>query len=264
MAWTGQPISPIGFGAFKIGRAEGIKYPTGYQLPEDAEVERLLNGVLDIGINLIDTAPAYGLSEERIGRYLSSRRREFILSTKVGETFEQGRSTYDFSTPAVTASIERSLSRLRTDVLDIVWVHAPRNDLEILETTEVVSVLTLMKRGGTIRAIGLSGHTERALRHAFDWADALMIEYHLQDRRHETLITDAARGGLVVVVKKALASGRLPADEAIRFALGHAGVSSVVVGSLNLQHLRANCDAARQVRAWPSRGDLDLMPDAKP
>lgn len=266
VAWMGPALSPIGFGAFKIGRAEGVKYPRGYSLPDDADVDRLLQGVLGLGINLIDTAPAYGTSEEHIGRCLASRRSEFILSTKVGETFDGGRSTYDFSTEAVTASIERSLARLRTDVLDIVWIHAPRNDLDILESSDVVSVLARMKRDGAIRAIGLSGHTDAAMRHAFDWADALMVEYHMSDSRHEALMTQAAARGLLVVVKKPLASGHLPAEEAIRFALRPQAVSSVVVGSLSLEHLKANCDAARRVRPWSfgGAGPAHPTPDARP
>src|ERR1700753_3497434 len=88
------PVSSLGFGSFKIGRNVGVKYPSAYDLPSDAEVDRLLNGVLDLGCNLIDTAPAYGLSEERIGRSIGHRRDEFILSTKVGESFEDGRSMF--------------------------------------------------------------------------------------------------------------------------------------------------------------------------
>ena len=73
---TGLAVCPISFGSFKIGRNENTKYAQGYDLPTDAEVEQLLNGVLDLGINLLDTAPAYGTAEERIGRAISHRRRE--------------------------------------------------------------------------------------------------------------------------------------------------------------------------------------------
>src|SRR5205814_1026963 len=111
-------------GSFKIGRNQKIKYAQGYDLPDDAAAGRLLNGVLDLGINLIDTAPAYGIAEERIGRFISHRRREFRLCTKVGETFANGESNYDFSAAAVTASVERSLSLLQTDVLDLVLIHS--------------------------------------------------------------------------------------------------------------------------------------------
>ena len=65
-------VSPIGFGAFKIGRNAGIKYPSAYDLPDQRAVNLLLGGVLDLGITYFDTAPAYGLSEERLGRALAS------------------------------------------------------------------------------------------------------------------------------------------------------------------------------------------------
>ena len=80
-------VSPIGFGSFKIGRNTGVKYPQAYELPDDDAVAKLTDGLLDLGINYIDTAPAYGLSEERLGAVLSGRRGDVVLSTKVGETF---------------------------------------------------------------------------------------------------------------------------------------------------------------------------------
>ena len=93
---TGLKVPPLGFGAFKIGRNEGVKYPTPYDLPDEAAVGRLLNSILDLGCTLIDTAPAYGLSEARIGQAIGHRRGEFVLSTKVGETFEDGQSNLRF------------------------------------------------------------------------------------------------------------------------------------------------------------------------
>src|SRR5665213_1331945 len=111
---TGLEVSPIGFGAFKIGRNAKTKYSQAYPLPDDLSVERLLNGVLDVGVTHIDTAPAYGLSEERIGQFISRRRNDLTLSTKVGEIFEHGQSRYDFSAAGVRTSVEQSLRRLRT------------------------------------------------------------------------------------------------------------------------------------------------------
>ena len=67
---TGLKVAPVAFGAFKIGRNQKIKYRDGYELPSNAQTAELLNGVIDSGINLIDTAPAYGTSEERLGAWL--------------------------------------------------------------------------------------------------------------------------------------------------------------------------------------------------
>ncbi|MEQ9071971.1 MAG: aldo/keto reductase, partial [Gimesia chilikensis] len=138
---TGASISALGFGAFKIGRNQQIKYSQAYDLPDDATTETLLNSILDLGINHIDTAPAYGISEERIGRFLSHRRTEFLLSTKIGETLENGQSNYDYSRASLTASLERSLQRLKTDVLDMVLIHSNGDDQKILNESDTVEVL---------------------------------------------------------------------------------------------------------------------------
>ena len=90
---TDLELSPLGFGAFKIGRNQGIKYEQAYELPSDKDVSQLLNAVLDAGVNYIDTAPAYGLSEERIGfrrvMYGSEDSDEVRSSVAAAERFYQ-------------------------------------------------------------------------------------------------------------------------------------------------------------------------------
>jgi aryl-alcohol dehydrogenase-like predicted oxidoreductase len=241
---TGLGVTPLGFGAFKIGRNEKVKYPQPYDLPDDATVERLLNGVLDLGVNLIDTAPAYGLSEERIGRCLSQRRGEFVLSTKVGERFINGESTYDFSGIAVRASVAESLRRLKTDVIDILFVHSNGDDVTIQQQTDLVPTLQKLKHAGYVRSLGFSGKTSAGAAAALAWADAVMVEYHLQDTSQADVISSAAEQGVGVVVKKGLSSGHLPAADAIRFVLSNAHVGSLIVGGLNLDHWQANAATA--------------------
>lgn len=241
---TGITLPVIGYGSFKLGRNQGIKYPNAYDLPGDAECAELLNAVLDMGMTYIDTAPAYGLSEERIGRAVAHRRKEFILSTKVGENFENGISSFDFSEAGVRASIERSLRRLQTDVLDLVFIHSNGDDEAILTDTAVVAVLQDFKHRGVIRAIGMSGKTVEGARSALAWADAIMVEYNLQNPSHAEVMHEARRRGVSVVVKKGLGSGHLPAGESIRFVLDHSAVSSVVIGGLNVEHLRENIQFA--------------------
>lgn len=244
---SGPLVSSVGYGAFKIGRNQQTKYAAYYELPTDAEVSLLLNGLLDLGVNLIDTAPAYGFSEERIGRAISHRRAEFTLSTKVGETFADGRSTYDFSASAIETSVQRSLERLRTDVLDAVFIHATGDDSAILTQSDAISTLQRLRDRGLIRQIGLSAKTVAAAHAALDWADAIMVEYHLEDRSAEPVISAAQSRGIGVVVKKALASGKLPPDEALKFVLSNPGVTSTVIGTLNLQNMSANLDTAQSV-----------------
>jgi len=241
-------ISSIGFGAFKIGRNEGTKYGQAYDLPGDTTVDLLLNRVLDLGVTYIDTAPAYGVSEERIGRFLAHRRNEFILSTKVGETFENGQSTYDFSREAIHRSIERSLRRLRTDVLDIVFIHAPRSDLEVLTSTDAISTLNELRDRGLIRAVGLSGYSSEALGMAIDALDAIMVEYHPGSDTLAPVIAEAAQHGKIVVVKKGLASGRNHPLRSIEFVLSNPAVSSLVIGSMDAEHMAENIRIAQAVR----------------
>jgi aryl-alcohol dehydrogenase-like predicted oxidoreductase len=241
---TGFSVSPIGFGGFKIGRNQKAKYPAAYRLPTEEDVGQLLNGLLDLGVNYIDTAPAYGLSEERIGRLLQARRNEFVLATKVGECFSDGVSRYDFTPDGLRESVERSLDRLKTEVIDVLLLHSDGRDLWIQEETDAVPILCDLRDRGLARAIGLSGKTVEGAQKALEWADVLMVEYHLEDRSHESLIAEAAERGLGIVVKKGLASGHLPTHEAIRFVLDNPRVSSLVVGGLSLSHFRENIHLA--------------------
>ena len=243
---TGFSISPIGFGSFKIGRNQKTKYAAPYDLPSDEQVSELLNGLLDLGINYIDTAPAYGTSEERIGRAIAGRRSEFVLATKVGETFEAGGSSYDFSGDAIRASVNRSLERLKTPAIDVLLLHSDGRDAWIQTQTDAVPTLQELKRRGLVRAIGLSGKTVDGARQALEWADVVMVEYHLRDRSHEALIAESAARGVGILVKKGLASGELPAADAIRFVLDNARVTSLVVGGLSLDHFRENLSTAQR------------------
>jgi aryl-alcohol dehydrogenase-like predicted oxidoreductase len=237
-------VSPIGFGAFKIGRNQKTKYGYDYELPSDRNVERLLNGILDLGINLIDTAPAYGVSERQIGRWLSSRRDEYILSTKVGERFVEGKSHYDFSRPAVRESIEQSLRHLRTDRIDIALIHSNGQDLEVLQETGVVESLQELRAEGLVRAIGFSGRDPVAEEKCLAWADLLMVEYHVENTLHADVIRRAGAAGVGVLVKKGLASGKLPPPAAIPHTLINVNVCSLIIGGLNLEHFRESCSLA--------------------
>jgi aryl-alcohol dehydrogenase-like predicted oxidoreductase len=244
---TGGPlVSPIGFGAFKIGRNQKTKYGGHYELPEEKVAARLLNEVLDLGINYIDTAPAYGESEQRIGAALSHRRSQFILSTKVGETFDarSGTSTYDFSREAIEDSVRQSLERLRTDYLDVLVLHSPGDDLSILTGSDAVPTLLGLRERGIVRAVGLSSKSPEGSLAAIPWADVLMVEYHLADRSQEAALEAAAAAGVGIIVKKGLSAGHLSAAEAIPFVLANRAVSTLIVGSLSAEHMRENLKLA--------------------
>ena len=251
-------VSPLGLGTVKLGRTGGVKYPRPYSLPSDAEATALLNRASELGINLVDTAPAYGLAEERLGRLLEGRRFDWIIATKAGEEFDPGSGTsrFDFSAGAVTASVERSLRRLRTDFVDIVLLHSDGRDEWVLRDSGGLDALERLKEQGKTKTVGISTKTVAgglAAVHS-GRCDVLMVTYNPRDTAERVVIDAAAARGIGVLVKKALLSGHVGAaaegshrtrpDECLTFALAPSGVSSVIVGTINPDHLAENVRAA--------------------
>jgi len=233
------PITALGYGAFKVGRNQKTKYGHSYELPTEQESDRLLNSVLDLGITVIDTAPSYGLSEERIGRYLSHRREEFFLSTKAGETFE-GESRYDYSKDAIVASVHSSLQRLRTDVLDCVFVHSHSDDVAVLTETDAVETLLDLKAKGLTKLVGFSGYSCLSIRNCLPQVDAIMVEFNVNNTIHAGVMQEAADRGVKVFVKKGMSSGSVPAQQAIPFVLENTSVTTLLLSSLSVEHLKEN------------------------
>ncbi|MDP7069883.1 MAG: aldo/keto reductase [Phycisphaerales bacterium] len=247
---TGLSVSRIGWGTVKIGRNAGVKYPAAFEVPSQADAEAIIHAMLDLGITLIDTAPAYGLAESRLGAALGERRREVVLCTKVGEQCEAGRSTHDFSSEAVKRSVQQSLRRLRTDDVELVLVHSDGRDVEIQTQTDLVETLASLREAGLTRAIGFSGKTPAGTEHALDWADVVMCEYSIDVTEHEDVIARAVDAGVGVLLKKVLGSGHLDAPSALRHVLHDApiaeAVASVVIGSLSPERMAANIRAIEQ------------------
>lgn len=247
---TGLRVSPLGLGTVKFGRNQGVKYPRAFELPDDRAVVELLALARELGINLLDTAPAYGVSEQRLGHLLPGPRSDWVIGTKVGETYADGESRFDFSAEATRASIERSLRRLHTDYLDYVLIHSHGDDLAVLQT-DCLATLLALKRSGLIRAVGLSGKTVAGGLAALADCDLVMVAYNLQHRDEWPVIRAAHALGRGVLIKKGLTSGHLtgldaadPLTASMRLLLGEPGVGSVVVGTLNPDHLRADVAAA--------------------
>ncbi|MGB5762784.1 MAG: aldo/keto reductase, partial [Sedimenticolaceae bacterium] len=130
---TGIQVSPLGLGTVKLGRNQQVKYPSAFKLPDDRQVIELLDLARELGINLLDTAPAYGSSQERLGRLLGAGRRDWVIVSKVGEIFENGESRFDFGFDHTIATVEQSLRTLRTEYLDCVLIHSDGDDLRILQ-----------------------------------------------------------------------------------------------------------------------------------
>jgi DNA-3-methyladenine glycosylase I len=269
----------------EIGRDWGFDYKPRWARASAEEATAVLNAALDIGINLIDTAPAYQQSEERIGQWLEGvRRDEVVIATKAGETFD-GTSTYDFSYRAILESIDNSLQRLGTDYLDIVQLHGP--SLADLRSGEAEQALQDAKAAGKIRCTGLSADVEVALYGVANGSfDVVQVDYSLLDASAMKLLLPLARhqgvGVLVRSVFHRAALARPLGDElgvpaellrqveaawapiarhyqrdsdidfallrqvALQFALANPLVDCVLVGTRSAQHLRWSAEIAER------------------
>lgn len=249
---TGVLVSPLGLGTVKLGRNTGVKYPQEFSIPTDKEAQRLIDLARDLGINLIDTAPAYGNSEERLGKLLKNQRDNWVICSKVGEEFVNGDSQFDFSARHTRLSIERSLRRLNTDCIDIVLAHSDGNDLAVVNQSEVLSELKKCKQEGLVRAYGVSTKTIEGGIAAAEKSDAVMASYNLQYRDEKPVIDFCHSNRKGLLIKKAFASGHIFSDDedpilaSMRFIFSAQGVSSVIAGTINPQHLQANVEAVNQ------------------
>lgn len=248
---TGVLISPLGLGTVKFGRNEQVKYPQGFEIPDEAFLTDLLALARELGINTLDTAPAYGTSEERLGRLLKGQRQDWVIIGKAGEEFEAGRSYHDFTPAHIEKSLTRSLKRLNTDYLDVLLLHSDGNDTDILRDDVLIKTLQSFKERGLVRAVGASTKTVEGGLMALELLDIAMIAYNPAYREEEPVLDYAAAHGKGALLKKALSSGHIdqfegadPVEAAMRFAFAHPGVTGLIVGTINPDHLRHNVQAA--------------------
>ncbi len=254
---TDIKVSALGFGAGHIGDPA----------LDDKFVEKLLNNIVDEGVNLFDTARGYGLSEERIGRFLVQRRKDIVLSTKVGYSVP-GHNDWTYS--CVLAGIDESLSKLKTDYIDIVHLHSC--SLQTLEQGEVIYALEKAKEQGKVRSAAYSGENE-----ALDYAihcgrfDSIQTSINIADQRNlNFLLPDAKLRYMGVIAKRPLANAPWRFTEhpqghyceeywlrlqkmnlqydisiheiAIRFAAFTFGVDSCIVGTTKIEHVKQNME----------------------
>ena len=254
---TGLVVPRLGFGAMQIGDAR----------LSDSDAAGMLHLALDLGLTLIDTARSYGSSEERIGRHLSARRSEFVLSTKVGYGVA---GVPDWTYECVVRGVDDARRRLRTDVIDIVHLHSCGR--EVLERGEVIAALTHCVDRGAVRVAAYSGDAD-ALEYAIATGvfRSVQASVNVCDQSNLPLLDHARRRGCGVVAKRPLAQrpwqpahdtadpptleyrrrfaalvaafdigSRSWDDVALRFAAHAREVDCCLVGGTNPRHLERN------------------------
>lgn len=269
---TGNKVTFIGFGALEIGRDWGLGDSSERQRPDESAAGEVLNSVLDLGINIVDTASAYHRSEERIGEYISNRRNEYFLASKCGEHNDEPNTFYDFSYSAVKKSIDESLKKLKVDQIDLMQIHFGPDPQKVIDDGETVAAMKDAQKEGKIRFLGAStwGDIARQCINSGDF-QVMQLEYSLLSRRDEALVNLCGEKGIGVFLRGGLAYGRLTSrviphlneqgdnkekltellklmnndgdmltSLALQFLYNNPNVSTVLVGSKNIEHIRKN------------------------
>lgn len=193
---TGLQVSRIAFGAG----------PIGYLGSDQDLAGKVLNLLLDRGVNVIDTAAAYLGSEELIGKAVGHRRDDYVLISKCGRKVE-GVEGGDWSARIVTETVDRSLRRLGTDHLDVMLLHSCNQD--VLKQGEALGALIRAKEAGKIRFAGYSGDNEAAtFAVGLPGVDVLMCSASLCDQVNlDGALAAAALAGTGVITKRSVANG---------------------------------------------------------
>lgn len=246
---TGLIVRPIGLGTTKLGRNADVKYPKRFTLPSKEQVCDLLETTLRLGVNLIDTAPAYGESERRLGPFVATNRDRLVVCTKCGEQYGNGRSTYNFSAPGIVVSVEESLRRLKTDHIDILLLHSNGRDVEILTQTDAYEALQRLKKSGKTRAVGISAKTQAGILEACQTLDVVMAPFSQKDPSLAGALKKAHEAGLGVLAIKGLFSGHLEARPAIEFVLRQPFIDTLILGTNDPAHLREAVSIAEGMSA---------------
>jgi aryl-alcohol dehydrogenase-like predicted oxidoreductase len=273
---TNLKVSVLSLGTVELGMGYGIRKPGQPERPDRAEAVRLLQYAADRGINLFDTAPAYGESEKLIGEVLG-RRQDIYLATKVTETGKNGKLLSGQALrKVVNASLEASLRALGRDCLDIVQIH--NATVATIERGEIVEALLRARDVGKVRFLGASVYGEEAALAAIGTGvfDTLQLAYNLLDQRLAVKAFPAAyQSNTGIICRSALLKGALTerakwlpeelaplrgqVDKAmhtlagswrklpqiaLRFCLSSPYIGTVLVGAGNRRELDAALEAA--------------------
>jgi aryl-alcohol dehydrogenase-like predicted oxidoreductase len=263
---TGLEVTALGYGAM--------------------ELRHLLNAVLDGGINFVDTSPDYGPSEAYTGAAISHRRDEFVLATKCGCNVDPNGKSQDpshiWSRDKLLDNIENSLKLLKTDYIDVWQLHGTMpEDLAGGKADDVIQTMQELKQQGKVRFIAVSflngrpgdplypaGYGFQGIQEFMTWGvfDAMQIVYGGLTRKNEVAIAKAADRGIGMIIRgvvkryhdtydqlfeqAGLDALRQPGESRnsflVRLVLCHPGVSTMIIGTKDPEHLAENIAAANE------------------
>jgi len=268
---TNLSVSVLGHGAMEI---RGPRIWGGRPVTDD-EARIILNAVLDAGINFIDTAWDYGLSEEYIGKFIAHRRSEYVLATKCGCTWvdkgDHDETPHVWTRDNLRHNIETSLKRMKTDYIDIWQLHNPSP--EQVEQEDLVAFMDEVKKEGKVRHVAISS-TLPHLPVFLKWGvfETYQIPYSALERTHEDIIGQVAKAGCGVIVRGGIARGEpgeglggqdrwkkfeeAKLDELLapgesrttflmRYTISHPGLHTTIVGTKKPEHLAENIKAVQ-------------------
>ena len=223
---TGLQISRMGFGGIPIQKI-------------DAEGTRaLMHHLKAEGINFIDTARGYTVSEEYLGYALEGIREDFIIATKSMSRDKEN----------MAKDIEISLKNLRTDYIDLYQIHnaTPEQLDAVCAPGGALEALLEAKAAGKIRHIGLTSHSLDTFKKALDldWVETFMFPYNIVETQAEKLIHQCAQKNIGFICMKPLAGGAIEdATLAMRFCCANPDVTVVIPGMAEEKEIHQNIAA---------------------
>ena len=211
---TDLHVSEIGFGAWAIGGAANVgETAIGWGSTDDAVSEKAIDAAIDAGINFFDTADFYGLghSEELLGEAVVGKK-DMIIATKVGHRKIEETIVLDYSKKYIVAACEKSLRRLRREVIDYYQLHSAR--LIHLQNGECIEAMEMLKKQGKIRYWGLSLNTfypepEADFLMEQNLGDGFQLVFNIINQRALATLQQAAKKGYGIIARMPLQFGLL-------------------------------------------------------
>ena len=223
---TGLKISRMGFGGIPIQRTDA------------ASTKELIRWLCDRGVNYIDTARGYTVSEEYLGEALEGIRDKFVIATK---SMSRTKET-------MAADIDISLNNLRTDYIDLYQIHnaTPADMATVIAPGGALEALQEAKAAGKIGHIGITAHSAETFKLALemDWVETIMFPYNIVETQGEELIRACGEKNIGFIAMKPLAGGAIEdATLALRFQQANENVTVVIPGMAEIKEAEQNLAA---------------------